>query len=165
MDPTPQNGPGEASEEKGETYTPLEAGRVLGVSDERIRQLVEAGEIAGEKRGGRWHVFRVSVHHQLEQRGSPRARKSRERSPHSGEDAAREAQELQARVEDLSYRLGRSEARAELTERTESTLREERERILEDLRRERERSGRLESELTEAREAAARSWWRRIFGG
>jgi uncharacterized protein with von Willebrand factor type A (vWA) domain len=165
MDRTPQNGPEDQDREAkpGETYTPIEAGRVLGVSDERIRQLIDAGEIAGEKRAGRWHVYRVSVHHQLEQRGSPRARRSRQRSPHSGEDAAREAQELQARVEDLSYRLGRSEARAELTERTESTLREERERILEDLRRERERSGRLESELTEAREAAARSWWRRIF--
>ncbi len=164
---TPQNGPEDLDRaaKPGETYTPLQAGRVRRVSDERIRQLLEAKEIEGEKRSGRWHVFPWSVHEALEKRGSPRSRSRRERSPHSGEDAAREAQELQARVEDLSYRLGRSEARAELTEQAESTLREERERILEDLRRERERSGRLESELTEAREAAARSWWRRIFGG
>jgi hypothetical protein len=161
MDTTPQNGPGEASEDRGETYTPLEAGRVLGVSDERIRQLVEAGEIEGEKRAGRWHVFRASVHDQLERRGSPRARRSRERSPHSGEDAAREAQELQARVEDLSYKLGRSEARAELTERAESTVREA-------LERERERADRLEAEARQLREAALeasrRGFWSRLFG-
>ncbi len=53
MDRTPQNGPEDQDQaEPGETYTPLEAGRVLGVSDERIRQLVEAGEIEGEKRAG-----------------------------------------------------------------------------------------------------------------
>jgi excisionase family DNA binding protein len=154
MDPTPQNGP--EDQDRSETYTPLEAGRVLGVSDERIRQLVEAGEIEGEKRGGRWRVFRASVHEALSERGSPRSRSSRERSPHeSGEDAARE---LRAKVEDLSYRLGKSEARAELTERAESTVREA-------LERERERADRMEEEARQLREAAARSWWRRIFGG
>jgi hypothetical protein len=157
MDGTPQNGP--EDQDRGETYTPIEAGRVLGVSDERVRQLVEAGEIEGEKRAGRWHVYRMSVHHQLEQRGSPRARRSRERAPHeSGEDAARE---LRARVEDLSYKLGRSEARAELTERAESTMREA-------LERERERADRLEAEARQLREAALeasrRGFWSRLFG-
>ncbi len=151
MDQPPQNGPGEP--DQGETYTPLEAGRVLGVSDERIRQLLEAKEIEGEKRAGRWHVYRASVHEALEKRGSPRARRRRERAPHSGEDAAREAQELQARVEDLSYKLGRAEARTELTERAESTVREA-------LERERERADRLERELQEAR----RGFWSRLFG-
>jgi excisionase family DNA binding protein len=161
MDGTPQNGPEDQDREArpGETYTPIQAGRVLGVSDERIRQLIDAGEIEGEKRGGRWHVFRVSVHHQLERRGSPRARRSRERSPHeSGEDAARE---LRARVEDLSYRLGRSEARAELTERAESTVREA-------LERERERADGLEAELRETRDqleaSRRRGFWSRLFG-
>jgi excisionase family DNA binding protein len=159
MEITPQNGSEDQDREAKpvETYTPLEAGRVLGVSGERIRQLLEAGEIAGEKRGGRWHVFRASVHHQLERRGSPRARRSRQRSPHSGEDAARE---LRARVEDLSYRLGRSEARAELTERAESTVREA-------LERERERADRLEAEARQLREqieASRRGFWSRLFG-
>jgi hypothetical protein len=160
MDRTPQNGPEDQDREAkpGETYTPIEAGRVLGVSDERIRQLIDAGEIAGEKRAGRWHVYRVSVHHQLEQRGSPRARRSRQRSPHSGEDAARE---LRARVEDLSYRLGRSEARAELTEQAESTIRET-------LQRERERADGLEAELRETRDqleaSRRRGFWSRLFG-
>jgi excisionase family DNA binding protein len=157
MDGTPQNGP--EDQDQGETYTPLEAGRVLGVSDERVRQLLEAKEIAGEKRAGRWRVYRVSVHEALEKRGSPRSRRSRERAPHeSGEVAARE---LRARVEDLSYRLGRSEARLELTEEAESTMREERERLIADLERERERAERLERELQEAR----RGFWSRLFKG
>ena len=56
---------------------------------------------------------------------------------------------------DLSYRLGRAEARAELTERTESTVREQ-------LIRERERADRLEAELREERN---KGFWRRLFGG
>lgn len=163
MDRTPQNGPEDQDREAepGETYTPIEAGRVLGVSDERIRQLIDAGEIAGEKRGGRWRVYRVSVHEALSERGSPRSRRRRERSPHSGEDAAREAAELRARVEDLSYRLGRSEARAELTERAESTVREA-------LERERERADGLDAELRETRDqleaSRRRGFWSRLFG-
>jgi excisionase family DNA binding protein len=157
MDGTPQNGP--EDQDRGETYTPIEAGRVLGVSDERIRQLIDAGEIEGEKRGGRWRVYRASVHDQLERRGSPRSRSSRERSPHeSGEDAARE---LRARVEDLSYQLGRSEARAELTEIAESTIKEQ-------LQRECERADRMEEEARQLREqieaSRPRGFFSRLFG-
>jgi septal ring factor EnvC (AmiA/AmiB activator) len=53
----------------------------------------------------------------------------------------------------LQRELGCLEARLELTEQAESTLREQ-------LQRERERADRLEAELIEVR----RSWWRRIFG-
>lgn len=76
-----------------------------------------------------------------------------------------------ARVEDLSYRLGRSEARAELTEKAESTLQAEREHLIADLERERERAERLERELAKARllseelEAErSKGFWRRLFG-
>ncbi len=65
MDTGPHNG--SQHRDEGETYSPVEAGRVLGVSDERIRQLIEAGEIEGEKRAGRWHVFRWSVHDALKE--------------------------------------------------------------------------------------------------
>ena len=49
---------------------------------------------------------------------------------------------------------GRLEAWVELTEVTESTLRET-------LERERQRADRLEAELRDA----SRSWWRKLFGG
>jgi hypothetical protein len=47
-----------------------------------------------------------------------------------------------------------------LTERAESTLQAERERLIADLERERERAERLERELSDAR----RPWYRRWFG-
>jgi hypothetical protein len=65
--------------------------------------------------------------------------------PTLGEDAA----DLIATVQDLQYRLGQ----AELTERAESTIREERDRLLEETER-------LRQELEEAQ----RPWWRRMFG-
>lgn len=156
MDTNPHNG----SERPGPdnaTYSPVEAGRVLGVSAERVRQLVDSGDLDGEKRGGRWHVFKVSVHDALETRGSPRGR----RPSQSVEDASHEAAELRARVEDLSYRLGRTEARAELTEQAESTIKEQ-------LQRERERADRMEEEARQLREqieASRRGFWKRLFGG
>lgn len=69
------------------------------------------------------------------------------------------------RVEDLQRQLGRLEGRLELTERTESTMQQERERLVADLDRERERAERLERELEAARQASGRPWWRRMFGG
>ena len=65
-------------------------------------------------------------------------------------DAASEVRELRARIEDLQRQLGRLEGRLELTERTESTLREDLERERrqrhEDVQREREE--RLEAQKT-----------------
>ena len=50
-------------------------------------------------------------------------------------------------MESLSYRLGRSEARAELTEKAESTLREERDRLARELEEERSERRRLAERL------------------
>ncbi len=57
-------------------------------------------------------------------------------------------------LEEEVRKLGGAQARTELTEKAESTLRDQ-------LERERERADRLEAELREAR----RGWWRRTFGG
>jgi chromosome segregation ATPase len=59
----------------------------------------------------------------------------------------------------LERELGRLQGRVELTEQTESTIREERDRLLEERNQERERAGRLEAELDRAR----LPWWRRWF--
>jgi hypothetical protein len=50
--------------------------------------------------------------------------------------------------------------RLELTERTESSLREERDRLLADLEREKEERRKLQEQIDRTR----RSWWRRFFG-
>ncbi len=93
------------------------------------------------------------VHRILEER--------RQRSPEPPPGDTQEAAELQARVEDLQRQLGRLKGRLELTELTGSTMQAERDRLIADLDRERERADRLEAELRESQ----RSWWRRLFRG
>ncbi|MDQ5828915.1 MAG: hypothetical protein M3324_03355 [Actinomycetota bacterium] len=69
---------------------------------------------------------------------------------YTAQDAASEVAHLRARIEDLQRQLGRLEGRLELTERTESTLREdlerERRQCLEEVQR--ERAERLEAQKT-----------------
>ena len=95
------------------------------------------------------------------------ARERVDAGPQEAQDAAREVAELRAVVRNLERQLGRLEGRLELTEVTESTLREQ-------LERERERADRLEEYLRDAEaeihavEAALydarRGWFRRFFG-
>jgi len=149
-----------------DTYTPPEAARILRLSRRRVTQMLGAGELEGHQdpESGRWSIPQRVVHERLKDRPARgRPDKSQERPTEGGEEAA----ELRDRVEDLSRELGRLEGRLELTEVTESTLREqlerERQRADEERKRadaERERVERLEREL----EAATRPWWRRFFG-
>ena len=131
----------------------------LGVSPRTVRDYIKAGKLQAKPEGEgverRWLVSVDSFYSLRQSRqtsaGSPRER--RYEAP-GGEDAAEIAADLIATVQDLQYRLGRAEARAELTERAESTVREERDRLLEE-------NERLRGELEETR----RPWWRRMFGG
>jgi hypothetical protein len=86
----------------------------------------------------------------------PAARLPRERREglRGGEAAAKLPEELLLTVQELQYRLGWAEARAELTERTESTLREERDRL-------REENERLRGDLEAER---SKGFWQRLFG-
>lgn len=154
------------SEQEADTYTPSEAARILKLTPHRVRQMLNAGELGGEQdAGGRWHVPQRAVHALLEER--PR----RDRGSQGGEAGERETEggaaatdqvwELQEELKRAYLDMGRMEGRLELTERTESTMREERRRLLADLERERERAERLQQELTEAR----RPWWVWLFSG
>jgi hypothetical protein len=69
--------------------------------------------------------------------------------------------ELIATVRELEHRLGRAEARAELTERAESSLRGDLEREREERRRQQEEAERLRAELEAER---SKGFWRRLFG-
>jgi excisionase family DNA binding protein len=144
---------GEAGED---TYSVGEAAKVLKLTEGRIRQLLRAGELEGippEQSGGRgWRIPMHAVH--------DRDRPPRVERPPESPGASEKLAELEVEVRDLRYRLGLAEGRLELTERTESTLREERLRLLEDRDRERDRADRLQEELEEAR----RPWWRKLFG-
>ena len=47
-----------------DTYTSSQVARILSLTDRRVRQMLEAGELKGEKEeeAGRWKVYRWSVH-------------------------------------------------------------------------------------------------------
>jgi excisionase family DNA binding protein len=142
-----------------ETYTPAEAAKILRLTKRRIIQLITDEDIEGYKdEDGRWRIPQRAVHERLGDR-PPRTPPAQSRAA-SVDDilaAAKAADigELVATLRDLEHRLGRAEARAELTEQAESTLREQ-------LERERERADRLEEELREERRKGI---WRRLFGG
>ena len=149
-------------EKDGDSYTPVQAARILRVTPARIRQLLQGGELEGERdEAGHWRIPSRAVHEHLE-------RLRRNLLFPEGVWADLSVSEWVERVEALQRELGRLEGRLELAEKAESTLREERDRLLEDLERERQRADqegqradRLQAELWEAH----RPWWRRLFGG
>jgi Helix-turn-helix domain len=131
----------------------------LGVSPRTVRDYIKAGELHAKPEGEgveRRRLVSVDSLHTLRVSRQASARSPRERRHDTpgGDNAAEIAADLIATVQELQYRLGRAEARAELTERAESTVREERDRLLEE-------NERLRSDLEEVR----RPWWRRMFGG
>jgi excisionase family DNA binding protein len=144
-------------------YSVDEAARILKLTPGRIRQMLRAGELGGippEESGGRgWKIPMHAVH--------DRDRPARAR-PSEPPESPERLSELEVEVRTLRYELGLSRGRLELTETAESTLREERDRLLaeRDQQRERadaerERAERLQAELDRAR----LPWWRRVFGG
>lgn len=142
-----------------DTYTPAEAERLLArtdkpISERRIRQMLQEGKLEGHQDDrGRWHVAQHEVHRLMEER--------RQRIPaQEPSEGPQGAAELLDRVFMLERELGRLEGRLELEERAESTLREERDRLLRELEEERAERRRLQEQL----EVRERPWWRRIFG-
>ena len=134
-----------------DTYTLPQAARILRLSSRRVTQMLAASELEGtqDTDTGRWTIPQRAVHERLKDRparGRPDARGSQEPP-----DAAQEAAELRDRLEDLQRELGRMEGRLELTEVTESTLREQ-------LKRDRARADRLEEELRDPHSAPTSSY-------
>src|SRR5829696_116187 len=141
-------------------YSVDEAARILKLTPGRVRQMLRAGELEGiaPEEGGRgpgrgWQIPMHAVH----DRDRP-ARVKRQPEP---PEAPEKLSELEDEVRELRYRLGLSEGRLELTERTEPTLREERDRLLKERDRERERADQLAAALEEER---SRGFWSRLFG-
>jgi excisionase family DNA binding protein len=137
-----------------EHYSPAEAARILRLTPHRVRQMLNAGDLEGEQESGekgrRWRIPKRAVHALLEERPAHRRRVVRRGAgfmASSGGAAGPSERELELEEElkTLNREMGRLEGRLELTELTESTLRAERERLLEDLEREKRRAE-IESE-------------------
>ena len=141
-----------------DAYTTSQAARILKVTDRGVRKMIDRGELeAHQDERGRHLIPQRAVHAMLEER-----RAAAEISPEEAPGAAQEAAQLRRRVEDLQRELGRLEGRLELTERTESTMREERERLIAQLEEERAERRRLQEQLDAER---GKGFWRRLFGG
>jgi excisionase family DNA binding protein len=143
-----------------DTYTTGQAARILRVTDRGVRKMIDRGELeAHQGERGRHLIPQRAVHAMLEER---RAAGVGEISTEESSRSAEEARELRERVEGLQRELGRLEGRLELTERTESTMREERERLEQLLEEERAERRRLQEQLDAER---SRGFWQRLFGG
>lgn len=153
----------------GGWVTTRQAARALGVIPRQVRNYIAAGELKGRKEGKgvteRWLVSISSVEALRHKRHSEgkipgqyrEVSEDAEVVGHSTGETAALIRELATRLEDVQYELGRAENRLELTAQAESTLQAERERLLEDLTRERERADRLEAELREAQKTPPES--------
>lgn len=140
-----------------ETYSASQAAKILKLDARTIRKMCEREELeAIRDNSGYWRVYQTSVHAKLEEQ-----RQQAEADPLEALEHSQDAREWIVRVNSLERELGRLEGRLELQGKAESTMQEERRRLIEDLERERSRAERLEEELREAR----KGWWQKMFGG
>jgi excisionase family DNA binding protein len=142
-------------QKNGDSYTPVQAAQILHVTPTRIRQLLQGGELEGERdEAGHWRIPSHALHEHLE-------RLRRNLFPERVW-ADLSVSEWVERVEAVQRELGRLEGRLELTERSESNLLDERDQLLKERDEAASEVSRLRTELDEER---SKGFWARLFGG
>ncbi len=158
------------------------AAKALGVSSRTIRRFIDRGDLEGRlEEEGITKAWMVSIDslHALRDRRKAEGHDRRESADVSGvvdkaEDTLADVlRDLAGRLEARIAEATELRTRLEITERAESSLREERERLLADIERERsEREKdrqRVEEELqrlrAELEAERSKGFWRRLFGG
>ena len=176
------------TEERAEHYTVDEAARIIGASPARVRQLLRAGELEGERPKtyvegvlGPWRIPRHAVRAFREARGlddaaatvvlqpgesptdasavAPRA-EAADAPSDASEQLSESVREIREKAEELLAKLERLEGRLEASEIQEFSLRE-------GLAKEKERSEALQAELDAERARRGGGGWggrRRTFG-
>jgi excisionase family DNA binding protein len=148
--------------DREEVYTVAETAKVLGITNRRVLQLVNAGELEAHREGNRWKVLRKSVHALRDSRRGPS-------TPSEAPEWPSEAREALEEIKTLQRELGRLEGRLQITEVAESTLREQLEREQGRADKERERADRLEERAEQLRDELeaerGKGFWARLFGG
>ena len=130
------------------------------ITERRIRQMLQAGDLEGDRdEHGRWRIPRRVVNQLLAER---REREQLRAEPESALEVPESVRALMDRVAALERERGRLEGRLELTEQTESTLREERDRLLKERVEAQEDARKLREELQQER---SKGFWQRLFGG
>jgi hypothetical protein len=146
------------------------AAEALGVDPGTVRTYVSRGDLEAKLEGEgveKTYIVPIdSVNALRDRRGASR------KTPHSNREKSAEmggsAEDLADVIRELTSKLIRSSseaadlrARLELTERTESSLREDLERAREERQRHQEEADRLRTELEAER---SKDFWRRLFG-
>jgi len=149
-------------------YTLPEAAQILELSQRRLLEWLETGEIEGERdpQSGRWKIPKQAA----DERGSAETSAEEDTEESAGEFAEM-MRELVDELGNLHRQVGHLKSRLDRARRAE---REEREQLLSELeqareghRRERERADKLDEEASRLREELERNTgsWRRLFGG
>jgi hypothetical protein len=130
------------------------AAKALGVSPRTVRRYIDRGDLAGraEEQGitKAWLVSIDSLQALRDRRGVPGHDRGDSSGVSAGADSLAEVLErMSARLEARTAEAADARARLELTERAESTLREERDRVRQELGAERERRELAERERDE----------------
>jgi hypothetical protein len=149
-------------------YTLSEAAQILEVSQRRLLERLETGEIEGERdpQSGRWKIPKHAADERVSADPSPEGA-----TEESQGQSAEMLRELVGEFGILHRHVGHLRSRLDRARRTE---REEREQLLAELmqereghRQERERANRLHEDASRLREELerAKGSWRRLFGG
>jgi hypothetical protein len=151
-------------------YTLAEAARILEISQRRLLEMLDTGEIEGEQDplSSRWNIPKHAVDGLLPTGPSPEGT-AEEVSEHS----AGMVQDITEDLGNLHREVGRLRNRLNLARRAEEeerkTLVTELEQVREMHRQERERADRLQEEAKRLREELVserdKGSWRRLLGG
>ena len=155
-------------------YTLKAGADILGVTQRRLLERLETGEIEGERdpQSSRWKIPKHVVH-EIVPEPTPTDPSPEEVAAIEGfvEQPTETVQGLIEKLGNLQRELGRLRNRLELARGAENTAwQKEKELLLEDQRRERERADKLQEENSELRERLQtekrnKGSWRRLLGG
>jgi hypothetical protein len=139
------------------------AARALGVTPRTVRLYIDRGELEGMlETGTEKRVWLVSI----DSLNTLRAKRGTggivpEDSPEIAESIPEAMHDLAVRLENRASEAAELRTRLELTEKTQSTIEEERNRLAESLRQAEEQAEMLRKELEAER---SKGFWQRLFG-
>jgi predicted transcriptional regulator len=140
------------------------AARALGVTPRTVRLYIDRGELEGMLETGTekriWLVSIDSLNTLSAKRGTGGI--VPEESPEIAESIPEAMHDLALRLENRASEAAELRTRLELTQQTQSTIEEERNRLAESLRRAEEQAETLRKELEAER---SKGFWQRLFGG
>jgi len=144
--------------------TTAAAAKALGVSPRTVRLYIERGELEGQlEQGTDKRVWLISI----DSLNTLRAKRGTgsivaDESPEIAETIPEAMRDLAVRLETRASEAAELRTRLELTERTQSSIEEERNRLIESLNRAEEEAETLRKELEAER---SKGFWQRLFGG